>query len=285
MTQDWQKQWNEQGYLVIPGLFDPSRSAQLRGIGDRILAQWLRCDPQTGKPGNPDGHALRHLNHADYFKGRPAGEFSVLMDAVADELVLGGARAILGEDALFRCTTYWFNPATVSQDGPWHRDIQFTSKTEEEERGKLERSLTAHDNGIQLQVALVPSEDIEFVPGSHLRWDTPAEYAIRCANGRADNRSNQMPGALRLPLRAGDVALFNPNGLHRGRYHADKLRRTLMLTYTKTSCPCSDYFSDQPWFLEPGHLDGLRPRTRAFFAPFMELYREFWLRKDEKKAA
>ncbi len=88
-----------------------------------------------------------------------------------------------------------------------------------------------------------------------------------------------MPGALRLALAAGDAALFNPYGLHRGRYHTGRLRRTLMLTYTKTADPYYDYFSNQPWFLEPDYLDGLKPATRAFFAPFVAMYTRFWQEK------
>jgi ectoine hydroxylase-related dioxygenase (phytanoyl-CoA dioxygenase family) len=107
---------------------------------------------------------------------------------------------------------------------------------------------------IQLQIALVPSSDIEIVPGTHLRWDNEEEYAIRCADGRVHNRSNSMPNALRVEMEAGDAVAFNPMALHRGRYHADKLRRTFMLTYTSASHPRSDFFSYQPWFLEENYL-------------------------------
>ena len=129
---------------------------------------------------------------------------------------------------------------------------------------------------MQLQVALVPSADIEYVPASHLRWDTPEEYAIRKAGGGQNNRSNAMPGALRLAAEPGDVVLFNPTGIHRGRYHADKLRRTLMLTYTRASQPYRDYFSRQPWFLQPGYLEPLQPHTRSFFEPFVQTYQDWW---------
>ena len=80
------------------------------------------------------------------------------------------------------------------------------------------------------------------------------EYAIRKAEGGRNNRSNHMPGALRVHQEAGDAILFNPMALHRGRYRSGILRRTLMLTYTKTSEPWFDYFSNQPWFSQPGFL-------------------------------
>jgi hypothetical protein len=66
--------------------------------------------------------------------------------------------------------------------------------------------------------------------------------------------------------------------LHRGRYHTDRLRRTLMLTYTKTSEPYVDYFSNQPWFLTPGYLAALSPQARPFFDAFFTQYREHWLK-------
>ena len=67
--------------------------------------------------------------------------------------------------------------------------------------------------------------------------------------------------------------------MHRGRYHTDKLRRTLLFTYTKASMPRFDYFSNQPWFDTPGYLDGLANNTRAFFERFVAEYREQWREK------
>jgi hypothetical protein len=78
-------------------------------------------------------------------------------------------------------------------------------------------------------------------------------------------RSQQeMPASLRAALAPGDAVLFNAWGFHRGRYHVDKPRRTLMFTYTPASMPTFDYFSDQPWFLDPAHLDNLNPGTKRF---------------------
>ena len=66
-------------------------------------------------------------------------------------------------------------------------------------------------NGLQLQIALVPSDDSEFVPGSHLRWDTDAEYRIRKADNCRNWESDETPGALRVALQPGDAVAFNPS--------------------------------------------------------------------------
>ncbi len=270
-----QQQWQTEGYVIIRGLFDAARTAQLRAICDRILEEWRVTNPETGKPGGtPDATVMRHLNHQAYFADQPA-ELPILMDAVADAKVLETMRAIFGEEPLFRCTSYFFNPQITSLDGNWHRDSQFGTPDDTAEQAVLAKAAAA-GNSVQMQIALVPSDDIEVVPGSHARWDTPEEYAIRKADGGANNRANSMPGALGVALAPGDAVLFNPMGLHRGRYHANRLRRTLMLTYTKTTAPYADYFSKQPWFLTPGYLDALSPAARPFFERFVNTYQANW---------
>ena len=272
------EQWKKLGYVFVPGIYASERAARLRLICDRILSHWRVQNPETGKSGGDENATcMRHLNHPGYFK-HDAGEFVEIMRAAADPAVLDVARAILGEEPLFRCTSYFFNPMGTSQDGNWHRDTQFTIPEIEAEK-KFLTSQSDPGSGVQIQIALAPSEDVEYVPESHRRWDTDAEFQIRRADNNKNWHSNHMPGALRFKQAPGDAVLFNPVGLHRGRYHTDKLRRTLMLTYTKTSAPCLDYFSMQPWFLEAGHLDALDPETRAFFTTFVAEYREGWAKK------
>jgi hypothetical protein len=283
METELQSQWETTGYVVVRNLLDANRTSQLLTISEAILAQWRVANPETGKPGGaPDATVMRHLNHPGYFRQHPAW-LPVLLELVADQQVLAIARAILGEEPLFRCTSFFFNPLTGGKAGNWHRDSQFGAPDDAQEQAIL-ANLARSGTSIQMQIPLVPSADVEYVPGSHLRWDTPAEYAIRKADGGIHNRADTMTGALRLVLGAGDAALFNPYGLHRGRYHTEPLRRTLMLTYTKRSAPYADYFSDQPWFLEPGYLDGLQPATRAFFETFVMQYQEFWTEKQRKEA-
>ncbi|MCZ7647803.1 MAG: phytanoyl-CoA dioxygenase family protein [Planctomycetota bacterium] len=281
----WKRQWNEEGYVVVRGLFPPERAARLLGILERILGRWRVASAETGKPGGgPDAISMRHMNHPGYFEPDNRHEFLELMEAGADPGVLDFVRTILGGAPLFRCFSHFFNPLHKKEDGNWHRDSQFgTPDPEEEKKAILDRAHNFSD-GVQLQIPLVPSDDIEFVPGSHLRWDTPEELRVRLSEGKKHNRE-PLPGALRLALQPGDAAAFNSCGLHRGRYHADKPRRTLMLTYTTAQRAPFDYFTDQPWFLEPGYLDGLHPEARAFYERFILNFREAWAQKAEPQAA
>ena len=116
------------------------------------------------------------------------------------------------------------------------------------------------------------NSDVEYVPASHLRWDTDEEYRIRLADGQANSRSNDMPGAVRVHQRPGDAVAFEALGLHRGRYHTDKRRRTFMLTYTSDHDYLFGYFSDQPWILSSPMMAELPDATRAFFKRSIDIY-------------
>jgi Phytanoyl-CoA dioxygenase (PhyH) len=278
------RQWQTAGWISVPGLLDVQRTIRLRIICEYVLAQWRLRNPENGESGGfGDATVMRHLNHPGYFADRREWLID-LLEVVADQAVLNVVGSVLNDEPLFRCTSLFMNPLETSRDGNWHRDSQFMTRADGEEQALLERSLQNEAGGIQLQIALVPSADIEYIPSSHLRWDTPEEYQIRKSDEGSNNRSNSMPGAMRVSLNPGDAVAFNPMGIHRGRYHADKYRRTLMLTYTATGQEhTQDYFSSQPWFLEPGYLDGLSLEARSFFEGFIETYREFWQKSPQQR--
>jgi hypothetical protein len=276
--------WQEYGYIVVRRLFSAKRATDLAAVCEKALKQWRLKNPETGGPGGgPEATVMRHLVHTGYWDADDTGDRLALLAAVADPKVLAVCRAVLGQEPLFRATSLFMNPLKNSRAGNWHRDSQFHWPDEAEEKRMLMTS-SRLSAALQLQVALEPSADVEVVPGSHQRWDNPAEYAIRRADDGKNNRSPAMPGAVRLKLEAGDALAFNPCALHRGRYHTNKRRRTFMLTYTGESAPHFDYFSDQPWFLEAGYLDGLEDEARAFFDRFIDQYKKDWLQPHKKKA-
>ncbi|MEE2991581.1 MAG: phytanoyl-CoA dioxygenase family protein [Gemmatimonadota bacterium] len=269
------EQLETEGYLVFRSVYDGRTVDRLRLISDDCLTKWRGCSPEIGKQGGgPESTVMRHLNHTGYFPDKK-DRLSDILNAVADPNILEKVTEILGETPLFRATSYFFNPLSGGGDGNWHRDSQFNTSDDDAEQKLIKQRLKT-GSGIQMQIALSASEDIEYVPGSHLRWDTPDEYHIRKADNQTHNRSNEMPNAKRIDLAPGDAAMFNPMGLHRGRYHVDRLRRTLMWTYTKRSKPHCDYFSMQPWCLEEEYLLGVKQETKQFFEDFINIYQAFW---------
>jgi ectoine hydroxylase-related dioxygenase (phytanoyl-CoA dioxygenase family) len=276
------RQWDEQSYVLVRRLLPADEAEEMRVICEHAMRQWYECEPHFGRSVGTDASAqMRHVHHPAYFRGHQDW-LAKLLDLSADPRVLEIVRAVLPDDPLWGGTTFWFNPRAGSRNGGWHRDSQFLTNTEEEEKQRLfggpeDQRTTV----VQLQLALVASDDTEVVPGSHRRWDTPEEYHIRRADNFAHCQSDDMPDALRVALRPGDAVAFNAGALHRGRYHADKPRRTLMLSYARRSLPQGhDYFTNQPWLLEPGYFDGTRPETRAFVQHLIDKCGHNWDKGD-----
>jgi ectoine hydroxylase-related dioxygenase (phytanoyl-CoA dioxygenase family) len=258
--------FNEDGILYYPRLFEGDELARLREACEDVRDQFF-AETDATDPENRNTIVMRgvinprwHQQHDRHWK--------TLMAAVADARCLGPMRQIFRAEPYFLNSSLFFNPRFESFEGTWHRDIQFLLEDDEEKVKQALDSRTPVPNGmagVQFQIALIDNDDVEYVPYSAGRYDSPEEYYYRVADNHAHNQEAGMPNALRLPQKAGDAIVFNPNGLHRGRYYVDNPRLTLMITYTPPSNPRHDSFGYQEWMLEPDVFAPLPRRTRAYF--------------------
>jgi len=269
--------WEENGFLLVPALIDRARIVRLRSICDRIRKDWLLCDPLNGLPASDAGveTCMRHVNHPSYFQNKKT-ELCEVLDTCASEPMLEVVRDCFGEEPMFRSTSLFFNPTALWQEGNWHRDTQFVHKDIAQEQAFLALHALKGGDGIQVQIPLFDSDDLEFIPGSNTRWDTEEELQIRLGDAGAHCRRT-MPSGSRITASAGDGVFFDPNGIHRGRYFPTPVRLTLMTTFTRSSAPpIVDRFSYQPWFLEKGYLDGVSKGAKRLYDRFVDHYQSIW---------
>ncbi|KAJ4311600.1 hypothetical protein N0V94_007864 [Neodidymelliopsis sp. IMI 364377] len=98
----------------------------------------------------------------------------------------------------------------------WHRDDVPASATAEEEIERLRRP----SHHAQWNLALYDDSSLVLVPGSHARARTDEER-------NADPFEPKLPGQVIVQLKAGQVAFYDNNVLHRGVYDSAKQRMTL----------------------------------------------------------
>ena len=267
-------QLREHSYAVVRGLFDAATTERLREICERVLEQWRRAPRSDNPPVSPQANYMRHLNDPEYHRDH-ADDLTFLLNTIGAPEVIESLSTALEEEFLFGMTSLYFNPTGESQDGFWHKD----KIGEEADVSRIPET----GAGLQMQIALVPTDDLELVPGSHLRDYSSEEYAICVADGEIHKRLNDMPGSTRIHLQPGDAALFTQLCIHRGRYHTDKFRRTMMISVKKLAAAQFsirqrglDYGCDQPWFLMPQYFDGVNEHARAFFREFVDFYSPHW---------
>jgi ectoine hydroxylase-related dioxygenase (phytanoyl-CoA dioxygenase family) len=259
------KQFNKSGYIVIPKLFDLDRISELRTICDRILCQWIQ---KSAKRRRANKKNLGGLTELHYFIEHPE-QLNFLLNTVAHERVLSVLECICNTQLLFHDAQYFFNPVSNSWLGDWHRDGQIIAPDESTEKSRIFNS-----SSIRVHIALLPDENLEFVFGSHTRWDTPIELAIRKGLNGKKTHSSEMPSAIKIHLDPGDAVFFSSWGIHRGNYLANKPRKTLAMLY---SSPVGWYTPPPTCFLDSNVLDGLSPQKKAFFRRFVNAYQNRWL--------
>ncbi|KAM7202516.1 phytanoyl-coa dioxygenase [Rhypophila sp. PSN 637] len=106
----------------------------------------------------------------------------------------------------------------------WHRDDIPPSASPEEEVSRLTAAAAAAGgaakyNHTQWNLPLFDDSSLILVPGSHARARTEQE--------RNADPYEELPGQIRVDLKAGDIAFYDNDILHRGVYESDRERMTL----------------------------------------------------------
>ena len=260
--------YQQEGYVIIPQLFNRQRVNELRLICNRALALWFERFPRYKQ--RPRQKNCSELTDLYYFKS-DREQLIFLLNTIANPRVLSILKSICNCKLLFHDLQYFFNPLHTSWRGDWHRDGQAIAPDDATEKCKL---FDVSDRFIRVNIALIPDNNLEIVPGSHNRWDTIKELEIRKELNGKKNNSNAMPGATRIILNSGDAVFFDGFGIHRGNYFVDKPRRTIAMLY---SSPV-DYHTPPPTcFLESNILDRLSPEAKLFFQDFINTYKSRWL--------
>jgi len=259
-SEDIAKHWRVHGFAVIPGFLSAEEIEPLRRICDHVLEQAIEEEPRRAAARN-----IAYLTERRYFRSRE-DDLLKLLEFIADDRIVSMLMHIGGEMPLFHNTQYFYNP-TQSHDGEWHRDTQFLAPEE-----TLERRRMKQHTGVHFRVAFLPDRQLEYVPGSEQRWDTPGELEIR----KGDHLTHPyMPGRTTIELAPGDACLSHAWGIHRGTYRVDIPRRTLDIIYGWGGV--CDYAPPPPMcFSEAKLLARLSPNGQKVFDCFIRSYETHW---------
>nr|ASV47064.1 hypothetical protein [uncultured bacterium] len=212
LTGDQVAHFDVHGYVLLPGRVPPDLLARLRAAADG----W------TGQAPTPDhlfsGGRLWRVDHL-HDKGSPAS-----LELLGSPEVLGVAESLAGPDLVPTYESLVVKAAGDSAAVPWHQDAV---------HGREHRLFNVD---VYLDDAEAGAGALHVVPGSqHARTDA---CALRDDHGWA------VPGAIELPVRAGDVLVHDDMLVHgsppvRGR----ALRRTVYLEFR----PAASILEHGPW--------------------------------------
>lgn len=193
-------------YLYIPNFFTEEKLKQIEPILEKFHQQWLDEFDQYFKEGLINSHSLTsstYLTKKERFQ---------LFQFITAKKLIDIVTTIFPNKAKFLNTQLFFDPYNKEQKNYWHRDIQYTGLSIEEQKESIKTQ-----NVVHFRIPLKKEEGIELIPGTHRQWDLPIEEETRLSiNDRKS--SDALERGKTISLNRGDLLLFSANSIHRGLY-------------------------------------------------------------------
>ncbi|KAG1447800.1 hypothetical protein G6F56_009145 [Rhizopus delemar] len=214
----------ENGYVIVDNLIPDEMFTKLREACDRVVdsarkGEWkyrrlvgTQFPPWTE---GTDVWGVQHLLHPELQEG-------IFSEWYGSPLLLEAVQQLLQakhDELQLELFNLLINPQDSDFDLTWHRDAITAETLPEDEQEKLK----IPHYGTQWNTALYDDACLYVVPKSHRRIRTTEERDITIH----DPKSNQMPGQLKVHLKAGQTVFYDNNILHRASYVSSQKRATL----------------------------------------------------------
>jgi len=200
----------ENGYFILRNFFDDKEIAPIFDIINKFHLAWQGDNKEFYESKAINSAYLTNKNYLNNAQRSILFEFistNKLINIVAQTSIIKPA---------FMNTQLFFNPMNLEQRNYWHRDTQYHLTLSEQQQA-LSKSEVIH-----FRIALADEPGIELIPGTHKRWDSEEELAIRLEQAGNNNYNNVSTGVT-VPLNKGDLLVFSANMIHRGLYGKKRL--------------------------------------------------------------
>ena len=256
LDQQQTRTYNEQGYLLIPGLLSEEDLAPVQRVIANTVDQIARNLHAEGKIENlyedePFSRRLVEV-HSGVERESMSWNREVLSEAVYDlcvhPAVLDIAESLLGSTEVTMNGDYWVRPKLPEEQLttlPWHQDSDYYG---------------AQTEPLHLLSIWMPLVDVDetngcmqFIPGSH-KWGLLP--TVRQGHHLVPSEDVEARGRVEtLPMAAGDAVAFRNLTFHRSLMNnSDGVRWSIDLRYSVTGTPLD-------WLAEIG-LHGFVARSR-----------------------
>lgn len=227
VTDEMLKQFDEQGYLVIPRGVPYEALESARAAARRMISKctnggypYCRADARLSERFI---EKVDHIFHPDIFE--PA-----VFEAIQDSRILETAKLLLKCDDVFINMNRMHTTQGYSAWSAWHRDDPADSR----------------DYTIKASLPLYNECGFYLVPGSHKSGD-------KSIDGENTSFKGHLPGEVCVPVRAGDLLFFHTGIAHRGSCAGRKKYRRAHVHFRVTRMDKSDEHGWQSgdWYDRP----------------------------------
>ncbi|MBM9575815.1 phytanoyl-CoA dioxygenase family protein [Leptospira sp. 201903070] len=210
------EEFAKNGYYLFRNFFSKS---ELSAVSNIVLDADRRWKVDLDFSENVNSAYLTSKKFSPVFQDRER-----LFGLIAKSELVAIAERLANSKVYFLNTQLFFNPKSDSKKPYWHRDVQYLGVEEEKQKEIIQKDLVFH-----FRIPFQPDPGMDFIPGSHLRWDNELEKNTRLGLSGRKN-SDELPGSVRIPHQPGDLLVFSAHLIHRGVYGLN--RTTFDILYT-----------------------------------------------------
>nr|WP_153395738.1 phytanoyl-CoA dioxygenase family protein [Chryseobacterium vaccae] len=205
-----EQNYNHQGYVYLEQFFSEEELQPLEKILHTFHRAWLKDNDADYKAGAINSHSITSAQQIT------RQERLDLFKFISQEKISQLIHTLFPGKAIFLNTQLFFDPLNGKQSNYWHRDIQYTGMTIEEQKKNM-----ITQNVLHFRIPLKAESGIELIPGTHREWDQEVEQETRLSI------NNRKPGddlerGKKISLNRGDLLVFSANMIHRGLYGNDR---------------------------------------------------------------
>ncbi|RZF62230.1 phytanoyl-CoA dioxygenase [Sphingobacterium corticibacterium] len=200
-----------QGYVIFKNFFKENELLKLEYILEKFHNVWLSNNQKDYKNGLINSHSITSSSYIN------EEERLFIFKFISKRNIEKIVGEIFPDEALFLNTQLFFEPFNRNQHNYWHRDIQYTGRSINEQKQKIKT-----ENIVHFRIPLRRELGIELIPSTHKEWDTDEEFETRLSlNGRKPS-DNLQRGKI-IQMDRGDLLVFSANMIHRGLYGNNRL--------------------------------------------------------------
>lgn len=202
--------YEEQGYLYLENFFSNAEIGAIENILDKFHEKWLEDNAAYYDKGLLNSHSLTSGNYLNQ------EEKTVLFQFISQDKLQNILKTVFPKTPIFLNTQLFFDPKNSNQKNYWHRDIQYTGMSVEEQKETIR-----NQNVVHFRIPMKKESGIELIPKTHREWDLQEEFVVRNSLNGSVPSDNLKRGKV-IGLDRGDVLVFSANMIHRGIYGQDR---------------------------------------------------------------
>jgi len=208
--------YEEQGYFVIRDYFNAAEIASLREVILKFHQLWKEDNAEFYQE---DAFNSSLITGSEYLE---TDDRVKLFNFISSKKIMTLVDSVITTNPAFMNTQLFFNPVNPLLKDFWHRDCQYDHDVD------VQKKVIHETQVLHLRVPLFDELGMELVPGTHKRWDSDEEFAVRQElQGRVSNDS--LSTGKQIKLAAGDLLVFSADMIHRGLYGLDRLALDILV--------------------------------------------------------